>query len=358
MAFDTLGMAVPSRDPELEPFIPHPLLSNPHLQTLLPLFAPLPDLAVRVERFDLPDGDFIDVGWAGEEPGRPTAVLVHGLAGGMRSRYILRMAAELVAAGWTVALFQLRGAGGQPNRLARSYHHGDTEDFRWFCRRLRFRSRAAVAAVGWSLGAGVVLKALGEDGADSPLDCAVAVSAPFELHSCARYLAREGRLYQSLLLRELKRNMLLKHRSVAVPEHVDLVLAEAAADFLAFGAAYTAPINGFGSIRDYCRVASCGPYLAGIRRPTVVFQSIDDPVLGPQSVRPPPGLPACVKVAMSDHGGHAGFVAAGPRGVPLFWLEQQVPRQLALLSTRRRAARGRREQQPSRPMPTRQHASL
>src|ERR1700741_4128980 len=98
MAFDTLGTR--QLDTEPEPFIPHPLLANPHLQTLLPLFAPMPELQIRVERIDLPDGDFIDIGWAGEAKGRPTVTLVHGLAGGMRSRYVLRMAAELVSQGW------------------------------------------------------------------------------------------------------------------------------------------------------------------------------------------------------------------------------------------------------------------
>lgn len=118
MAFDACGTAGTTTRSPIPPFVAHPLLANPHVQTLLPLFAPLPELAVRTERLELPDGDFIDVGWTGEGRGRPTAVLVHGLAGSMRSRYVLRMAARLVEQGWCVGLFQLRGAGGEPNRLA------------------------------------------------------------------------------------------------------------------------------------------------------------------------------------------------------------------------------------------------
>jgi predicted alpha/beta-fold hydrolase len=307
-------------------FSPHPLLRNAHLQTLWPLLARRPGIEPHRERLELCDGDFIDVGWVGPRyAGRPIAVLVHGLSGGMESRYVLRMARCLAAQGWSAALLQLRGAGAEPNRLPRGYHHGDTDDFRWFCRRLR-RSEpdAPLVAVGWSLGASVVLKALGEEGSLSPLDGAVTISAPFDLEHCARHLRTRGRLYQSLMLRELKRCLQRKHPPVAAPG-ADLALAMTAPDFFAFGDAYIAPVNGFDGVRDYCRQAACGRYLQDVRKPAVVLQALDDPVLGPDGVLLRHPAAACVNISLSPHGGHAGFVAAGPRGSPRLWLEQRIP---------------------------------
>src|SRR5690606_20585696 len=118
---------------------------------------------LRIERMETPDGDFVDLGWAGAGDG-PIAVLVHGLGGGFDSKYLRGTAARLVAAGWRACLLLLRGAGAEPNRLPRAYHQGDTADLRLLWHRLREREPAAlIASVGWSLGGNVTLKALGEE---------------------------------------------------------------------------------------------------------------------------------------------------------------------------------------------------
>src|SRR6185503_5087881 len=82
-------------------FQPHPLLSGAHLQTLAQFLRPAPKLALRRERLELADGDFVDVGWSGDRNAQgPLAVLVHGLAGGFESKYLLGTAAQLIARGW------------------------------------------------------------------------------------------------------------------------------------------------------------------------------------------------------------------------------------------------------------------
>lgn len=324
-------------------FAPHPWLKSPHAQTLWPLLASAPAPPPH-QRLELSDGDFIDVGWYGEPgAGRPIAVLVHGLGGSLASPYMLRMAARLHAQGWCVAMLQLRGAGAEPNRLPQDYHHGDTEDFRWFCRQLRRREpRVPLVAVGWSLGANVVLKALGEDGAASPLDGAVAISAPFDLELCAEHLRSNAWFYQSMLLRSLKRRLLGKHRQLLLSQRADLQLALAAPDFFHFGDAYTAPVNGFADVRDYCRRTACGRYLRDIRRPAVVIQAMDDPVLGAACISAPCPASRHVDLRLFQHGGHAGFVTTAPNGAPQLWLERAVPEALAGMARLRRPASPRR----------------
>lgn len=307
-------------------FKPHALLRDPHLQTLLPLLRPLPPLAVRHERLELDDGDFVDLGWAGEQHrGAPLAVLVHGVAGSLQSRYLRGMAQRLVSQGWRALLLQLRGAGIEPNRLPRCYHHGDTDDLRHVCALLRQREpQTPLVAIGWSLGAGIVLKALGEDGARSPLDAAAVVSAPFDLRRCAEHLRDSARLYQQMMMRELKALARRKH-PLLPPGHAGCFeRAQAATDFFGFGDAWTAPLNGFADALDYCEKASCRPWLGAIARPTLVLQSMDDPILGAAPLPPEEGLAPPVYLEVSQSGGHAGFIGAGRWGGPVSWLERRL----------------------------------
>jgi predicted alpha/beta-fold hydrolase len=55
-------------------------LAGAHAQTIYPaLFGP-PKIALRRERVDTPDGDFVDFDWqdtSGAAPGTPTVVLFH-----------------------------------------------------------------------------------------------------------------------------------------------------------------------------------------------------------------------------------------------------------------------------------------
>lgn len=78
------GLVVASR------FKPHPLLPGAHLQTIAPAFIrPRVELAMRIERLETPDDDFVDIGWIGEHNlGGPIATLVHGLGGGFESQYL------------------------------------------------------------------------------------------------------------------------------------------------------------------------------------------------------------------------------------------------------------------------------
>lgn len=312
-------------------FQPHPQISSPHLQTLLPMLRPLPPLAMRRQRLELADGDFIDLGHCGEPPSvAPIAVLVHGLVGGFHSKYACAMAQRLVDEGWHAVLLQLRGAGDEPNRLPRCYHHGDTEDFHHVCALLHAaQPQAPLIAIGWSLGANIVLKALGESGERSLLSAAVAVSAPFDLWSCAEQLRVAARFYQAAMMYELKRNLRRKCASVTLPASASLERALAAEDFFAYGEACIAPLNGYRDVLDYCRRAACAPYLGAIARPTLILQALDDPILGPAAVPPAQRLSPQVRVELSAQGGHLGFMAGEAWGPPCFWLEQRIPQFLS-----------------------------
>ena len=321
-------------------FVPHPLVRNPHLQTLLPVFRPLPVLALRVERLELPDGDFVDLGWCEKSRGHgplpqeqvphgPLAVLLHGLTGGFESKYARGLAQRLLARGWRVVILRFRGAGPEPNRLPRYYHHGDTEDLREVVALLRQREPdTPLLAVGWSLGANVLLKYLGEDGEKTALTAAAAVCAPFQLQPCAEKL-RTGfsRVYQMHLMGELQRMIRRKHEIVPLP--VDWKKIAAAKDFIDFDNAATAILHGFRDAYDYYERSSSGRYLKGITRPVLAIHAKDDPFMVPEIVPAASALPPNVTIELCEYGGHVGFCAAGPNFSVSWWLEERIPEFLA-----------------------------
>ncbi len=324
-------------------FQPHPLLVGAHVQTIAPaLLRPPPRLRLQVERLELPDGDFVDLGWAGSrEPGTPIAVLVHGLGGGFDSKYIRGLGARLLSAGWRVCALQLRGAGPEPNRLARAYHQGDTADLRFLWQRLRFREpRSFLASVGWSLGGNLTLKALAEEGPRAAPDLACAVSVPFRLRECAEHL-RHGvaRIYQTRLLDSLKDMVRRKHAGRPLRAPADLRQALRAQDFFEFDDAFTAPVNGFRSAEEYYSLASCGQYLRLIRRPTLILNSLDDPFMPASIIPDASGLSSNVTLELATRGGHVGFIAATSLGLPYCWSEARLCQHLLdAHQTRRRQA--------------------
>ena len=161
-------------------------LPGGHAQTIWPVARQSAPPAYRRERWETPDGDFIDVDWlaAAEEAGAPLVVLFHGLEGSSASHYAGALMQALADRGWSGAVPHFRGCSGEPNRLPRAYHSGDSDEIDWVLRRLRalFPQRT-IFAVGISLGGNALLKWAGEqEGAARDVVQAVAgVCAPLDL---------------------------------------------------------------------------------------------------------------------------------------------------------------------------------
>ncbi|MBT9556519.1 MAG: alpha/beta fold hydrolase [Myxococcales bacterium] len=288
-------------------------LSNPHVQTLLgaivrPQVAPF----VRRERLELPDGDFVDVDH-GPEPvdeRAPIVVILHGLEGSSASGYVRLVAHHLLVRGASVVALNFRSCSGVPNRLPRLYHSGETADLSSLLAHLRRESPGrSLRAVGFSLGGNVLLKYLGERGDAALLDRAVAVSVPFELAACSTSLSRGfARVYSHHLLSSLHGK--LRARAAELAPFCDPAAGLRARTFRDFDDAVTAPLHGFSSADDYFARSSSRPFVAHIRRPTLVLQAEDDPFV-PAHAIPWAEAEASgqVRLDVSPHGGHVGFIA-------------------------------------------------
>lgn len=318
-----------------EPFRPAWWLPGAHAQTVAGrLFRPLDLLPLERERVETPDGDFVDMDFAPEPEnaarGRPIALVLHGLEGSARRGYAYLIYRELARAGIRGVGLNFRSCSGEPNRLPRFYHSGDTEDIRHVVRMLRARFGARpVGAVGFSLGGNALLKYLGEEGESSNIGAAATVSVPYDLDVGERHLAAHpvSRVYVRHFLRSLKAKALLKE--MALRGLCDYDAIHRARSFREFDHAATAPLHGFESAADYYARSSSRPLLPRVRVPTLLIHALDDPFLPPSAlprdeVRDNPWLEA----AWTPRGGHVGFIGGTPRR-PDFWAERQAARFLA-----------------------------
>ncbi len=300
-------------------------LPGPHLQTVWPeLTRRKVDLAPRRERIELPDGDFIELDWVGPDSG-PTILVMHGLGGSIESHYATPLLNAINSAGWRAAFMHFRGASGTPNRLIRFYHAGDTGDINLVANILSDREpETPLCAIGVSLGGNVLLKWLGETGEHNPLLAAVAISVPFELYNAAHSIGKGfSRVYQWWMLKELVAFVEQKFNSRNIP--LEKLNIRDAKSFWEFDDKLTAPIHGFRSAKDYYINASSRPYLKDIAVPTLVIHSKDDPFMTPDVIPEKNELSSTVRIELSKHGGHVGFIGGKNPLKPEYWLETRIP---------------------------------
>lgn len=300
-------------------------LKRAHLQTVYPsLFRRGPGVALRRERLELADGDFLDLDWTHGEQG-PVVLVLHGLEGSSRSPYAHGMLGAAHARGWRGVVMHYRGCSGEPNRLPRSYHSGETGDLSLVIDHLRrMRDVPALAVVGYSMGGNVLLKWLGEEHGSAVIDAAVAVSVPFTLSLAADRLRRGfSRVYQQRLIGELRAK--LRHKFSRGDCPIDLEWANASRDFWEFDDRVTAPLHGFKDVHDYYTRSSSRQYLHNIRVPTLILHAEDDPFMTPEVLPSRDELSASIELEVSACGGHVGFVYGQLPWRPRYWLEERIP---------------------------------
>lgn len=296
--------------------------SSGHVQTLFPpLFRPQPDVSYERERLETSDGDFVDLDWS-RGGGDALLVILHGLEGHSRRKYVLGMVSAAKAHGFDALAMNFRGCGGEPNRKVTMYHSGWTRDLREVLAMVAALGRYRVVhLVGFSLGGNVVLKYLGEEPSSIPdiVRGAVAISVPCDLEDSARALARpQCALYTRYLLDQLRKKIIEKGR--LFPGSLDLDGVEKLRTFRQFDDRFTAPLHGFRDALDYWRRSSSLRFLSGIDRPACIINAANDPFLGPrcypvEQVRDNPNL----TLLTPRTGGHVGFVGSG-RG-RMYWSE-------------------------------------
>ena len=300
-------------------------LPGGHAQTLWPLLIKPQALPLRRERWDTPDGDFIDVDFLDGPEAAPLLVLFHGLEGSARSHYAISTARACRAAGWRLALPHFRGCSGELNRRPRAYHSGDAAEIDWILHRLQQGNTGRpVHAAGISLGGNALLKWAGEQGdaAHNRVTGIAGICAPLDLAGCGHALARGfNRIYTQHFLKTLK--AVSEHRLQRFPGLFDGVRMRAARSLFDFDDAVTGPVHGFAGADDYWARCSAKPGLAAIAVPALIVNPLNDPFLPARYLPDPARHPSHLRFEQPATGGHVGFVS-GPFPGNLDWLPQRL----------------------------------
>ncbi len=295
------------------------------------------------ERWDTPDGDFIDLDFLPAEPDAraahrpmpaPLLVLFHGLEGSSQSHYSRAFALWAHARGWDFVVPHFRGCSGELNRAPRTYFSGDHVELDWILRRLALRRPGPMLAVGVSLGGNMLLRWAQEAGGEASriVRAVAAVSSPVDLTAVSESINRgfNKQVYTRMFLKSLKPKALAKLQQF--PHLADAEAIRRSEDFLAYDNAFTAPIHGFADAHDYWARCSAKPHLKHMRDvPALVLNARNDPFI-PASCLPTRGeVGPAVTLWQPHEGGHVGFPAGSfpghvadlPQAVGA-WLQQHL----------------------------------
>ncbi|KAJ2502631.1 hypothetical protein GGH96_000917 [Coemansia sp. RSA 1972] len=304
--------------------VPTPYLCSGMLQTVYGTQIALrKDRASRVEYVReskvMSDGGTVSLDWYPELPNDDVtsiAIVVPGLGGSAYEyhvRCVVRRMYESVK-NMHVVVCNHRGSGRTPLTSPRLYNAYDTSDLTDVLNELSIKfPHARFVCIGFSLGANLITRYLGDHGSEARLAAAVAVSCPYDTEVAGRALSAPGLLndwlFQPNLMSTVKR---LLRRNIDVikssPLNYDIDAIMKASRMSEIDNLVTARTYGHRDCWAYYRAASSVEYVEKIRKPFLAINAEDDPVT------PISGVPKDkfaknphTALALVKHGGHIGF---------------------------------------------------
>jgi uncharacterized protein len=241
----------------------------------------------------------------------PLILLIHGLTGCEESTYVRDSARFHLARGRSVLRLNLRGAGTSRLVAGGHYHAGSASDLQDVLVALGSQeTRYGVFAIGYSLGGNILLNLLSRLPQHHQLVGAATVSAPIEpLEASQRIMAPRNIVYQTLLLRRMKRDVLSPPARLTDRERQ---LVQGATSVFEFDDRFVAPRNGFGDAPDYYERTAGARNVRAITIPTLMLHACNDPLIPVSSygALQRRGLPN-VEIVLTRSGGHVGFHERG-----------------------------------------------
>ncbi|KAF0695528.1 Aste57867_13670 [Aphanomyces stellatus] len=297
---------------------------------------------VHYERqlFHMSDGGLVSVDWTDAIPqdasNRPTLLIHPGAGGSSRDAYVRETATAMAAHGWRVAAFNARGCGNTPFTTARPPDGGFTQDVREVIAHMRANvvASAPLVAVGFSIGANLVVKYAGEEGAACPLTAVVSVSNPYDVAAVVQsmhmsFMRRKllGETTAKAMLRQFFKN----------PKNVAAFASSPLYDLESLRQAKTSREvddrlsripGGYATVDEYYNAISSAPYLNHVHVPHLSISALDDPLTTLVEIPTTPFRQQDQRIlALTHTGGHLGFYTNndGPKGgAPTMWTTRVI----------------------------------
>lgn len=314
------------------PFVPHPWLANPHVQTLFPRYRPrnhlLVDIAMEERLFQVDSQSQIKCvcSWQPHRNQAPGLILVHGLEGCHESHYMRGIAHKAWHAGFNVIRFNQRNCAGTEHLTPTLYNGGLSQDIRAVVDELVDKDGIqAIWVVGYSMGGNLVLKMAGEARDACPALQGVAAVCP-NIHPAACVAELEERrnwVYHEHFMVKLKAR--LERKAKIFPGRWDLSLYKHIRTMSQFDDAYTAPDGGYRDAADYYDKSASRHVLAHVQVPTLIITSQDDPFIPIASFEVPAFQSnSCIELITPRHGGHCGFIQKSSSIEDGHWAENRI----------------------------------
>jgi predicted alpha/beta-fold hydrolase len=143
-----------------------------------------------------------------------------------------------------------------------------------------------------------------------------------DLACCSRHLRDHSlRIYARTFLRSLVQQF--RQRQQLFAELQQIELPPRLESVWQFDDLVTAPLSGYGDAQDYYDHCSSAPRLPAIHVPTMILAAADDPLI-PIAMFSKWDLGPCVRVHVTEHGGHIGYLGASGSDPDRRWLDWRV----------------------------------
>lgn len=230
--------------------------------------------------------------------------------------------------GWRVVVFNSRGCGESPVTTPQFYSASFLGDMREVVAHVGSRyPKANLYAVGWSLGANILVRYLGQESHACPLSGAVSLCNPFNLVIADEDFHKGfNNVYDRALARALCK-IFKKHALLFedIGGDYNILMAANAKTVRDFDEGLTRVSFGFKSVDDYYSNSSSSDSIKDVCRPLLCIQAANDPI-APNRGIPREDIkenPNCLLI-VTPKGGHLGWVAGdqAPNGAP--WTDPVV----------------------------------
>ncbi|KAJ2726666.1 hypothetical protein GGI07_000389 [Coemansia sp. Benny D115] len=286
------------------------------------------DVTYDREPISMDDGGTISLDWYPArqheaQPGakaQPIAIIIPGVCGSSQEHHVRSMAKILANEKahkdrrYRVAVINYRGTGKTMLTSSRINGAHDTDDLNNIVQHIRrLDPGTPLVAIGFSLGANILTRYLGETKNESPFVAAVSICCPFDLEIAGRAVDARGFLndnvFQPNLITAVKRAVRRNSEFIKTSDvgyDVDAILASKRMSEI--DTLLMAKQCGYKNCWEYYRAASSVPHVDDIRTPYLAINALDDPVT------PFGGIPVdkfttnpFTALVLLKHGGHLGF---------------------------------------------------
>mmetsp|Transcript_11434 Transcript_11434/g.39768 ORF Transcript_11434/g.39768 Transcript_11434/m.39768 type:complete len:485 (-) Transcript_11434:105-1559(-) len=344
-----------------QPYRPFPGLRNRHLSTVsAALLRTPPELNYRRDHLRMADGGYVTLDWPAATRGLPAdapiLLALPGIAGGSGDAYVKALLGRAVGQGYRGVAMNSRGCGGGPITTPQFYSASYTGDLKAVTAELRRRHPSApIFAVGWSLGASILVNYLGEAGDDTPVNAACAMCAPWRLDKADETFEEGvmGKVYSRNMGSSMHELVAPHAHMFARDERYDVDAILRCRTVREFDEQVTRRTFGWDSVEEYYHHSSPVHALPDVAVPLLAVSAADDPI-APSEWIPVDHFATAKRSALvvTPSGGHLGWVnaEAGPVGAP--WTDEGVMEwfqavELALAQRGELKAGGGGEDEPS-----------